>query len=70
MGEGTSVQPFEAHCDGLAALISNSISESDGWLLLFLKSALRAPQQLENSAFSQSFAFSYGEKPEDTTRAE
>lgn len=38
--------------------------------VVFLKSSVRFPQQLENSAFSQSFAFSYGEKLEDTTRAE
>lgn len=70
IGEGTSVQPFEVHCDGLVALISNSSFEYDGWLLVFLKSTVSVPQQLENSAFSQSFAFSYGEKLEDTTRAE
>lgn len=62
MQEGTSFQPFEACCDGLVALISTSLFESDGWLLVFLKSTVRIPQQLEDSAFSQSFAFSYGEK--------
>lgn len=36
----------------------------------FLKSAVWISQQLEDSAFSHSFAFSDGEKLEDTTRAE
>lgn len=62
MQEGTSFQPFEARCDGLVALISTSLFESDGWLLVFLKSTVRIPQQPDDSAFSQSFAFSYGEK--------
>lgn len=66
MEEGARAhQPFEAHCDELVAPISSSIFESDG--LEFLKSSVRV---LENSAFSQSSALSYGEKLEDTSRAE
>lgn len=33
MEEGTSAQPFEAHWDGLVALISSSIFESDGFVI-------------------------------------
>lgn len=67
MEEGSSAQPFEAHWDGLVALISSSIFESDGFVI---PEILSVPQQLESSAFTQSSAFNCGEKLEDTTRAE
>lgn len=67
------VQPLVIDCDGLTALISihPSLFESDGLAVgIFWNLQSEVHCSLGISAFSKSFAFSYGEKLEDTNKAE
>lgn len=70
MEEGTSFQPFEAHCDGFVALISTSLFESDGWLLVFLKSTVRIPQQPRGFRLQSKLCLQLWRAEDDMTRAE